>query len=473
MKKDNHDQYEIVGSYRRGHQQSGDIDVIITSNDKTTFTRFIEELQKTGIITEVLSQGPTKCLVVTHLNKKGKARRVDFMYTSPEEYPFAILYFTGSKAFNVVMRAHALSKGYSMNEHGITTKDKDKVDHEFRNEKDIFDFLGLVYRNPEERLGGDSIEFMLSNEILPNPPPLPTPNKTKTTKATKVKKPTIQTNIKEFRKNGIQFLHQQTEEQLAGILEKTNKAYRNKKPLISDNEYDIIRDYVEDKYPTNPILHQIGAPVEKNKVTLPYFMGSMDKIKPDTNALDNWKTKYKGPYVLSCKLDGVSGLFTIIDGEKKLYTRGDGKVGQDVSHLIPHIKSLPNALDVVVRGEFIIDRNVFQDKYANDFANARNMVSGIMNSKKVDKRIQDLDFVAYELIEPQVIPSYQMRILSKDKFITVQHVIQKDITNEMLSSYLVDWRTNYKYETDGVIVTNDLVYPRKEGNPPYLSLIHI
>ena len=465
--KDTNDQYEIVGSYRRGHAQSGDIDVIITSNDKKMFTRFIEQLQTTGIITEVLSQGPTKCLVVSHLNKKSKARRVDFMYTTPEEYPFAILYFTGSKEFNVVMRAHALSKGYSMNEHGITTKDKKKVNHIFRNEKDIFDFLGLVYRNPEERLGGDSIEFILSNEIIPNPSPQSKPEKLKSKKTTKVKKPTIQANIKLFRQDGIQFLQKQTEDQLVEILEKTNKAYRNKKPLISDNEYDIIRDYVEENYPTNPILHQIGAPVEKNKVTLPYFMGSMDKIKPDTNALENWKNKYKGPYVLSCKLDGVSGLFTVIDGEKKLYTRGDGKVGQDVSHLIPHIKSLPNTLDVVVRGEFIIDRNVFQDKYANDFANPRNMVSGIMNSKKVDKRIQDLDFVAYELIEPEVIPSYQMKMLSKDKFITVQHVIQKDITNEMLSSYLVDWRTNYKYETDGVIVTNDLVYPRKEGNPPH------
>ena len=52
-----------------------------------------------------------------------------------------------------------------------------------------------------------------------------------------------------------------------------------------------------------------------------------------------------------------------------------------------------------------------------------------MNSKKVDKRIQDLDFVAYELIEPEVMPSYQMKILLKDKFITVQHTIQSDITN--------------------------------------------
>ena len=50
--------------------------------------------------------------------------------------------------------------------------------------------------------------------------------------------------------------------------------------------------------------------VERNKVTLPYEMASMDKIKPDTSALSKWVKKFTGPYMLSCKLDGVSGLYT-------------------------------------------------------------------------------------------------------------------------------------------------------------------
>ena len=97
-------------------------------------------------------------------------------------------------------------------------------------------------------------------------------------------------------------------------------------------------------------------------------MASMDKIKPDTNSLQNWTIKYKGPYVLSCKLDGVSGLYstenthntnnTANTNKAKLYTRGDGKVGQDISHLIPYLR-LPKNKDLVIRGEFIIPKTLF------------------------------------------------------------------------------------------------------------------
>ena len=140
---------------------------------------------------------------------------------------------------------------------------------------------------------------------------------------------------------------------------------------MSDNEYDIIKEYMEVKYPTNEVLTNIGANVTKNKVELPYKMASMDKIKPDTNALATWRQKYKGPYVLSCKLDGVSGLYTTEGGVPKLYTRGNGTIGQDVSHLLSVLK-LPLEPNSVVRGELIMPRVVFEEKYKSKFANPRN-----------------------------------------------------------------------------------------------------
>ena len=147
---------EIVGSYRRGLQSSGDIDVIITSTNPKIFSIFIDELIKKKIILHILSKGPTKCLVITKL--LNKARRVDFLYTTPQEFPFAILYFTGSKIFNTVMRQYAVNKGYTFNEHGIyhlENKQKgEKVAQEFKTEKDIFDFLGLQYKTPLERQDG-------------------------------------------------------------------------------------------------------------------------------------------------------------------------------------------------------------------------------------------------------------------------------------------------------------------------------
>lgn len=149
-----------------------------------------------------------------------------------------------------------------------------------------------------------------------------------------------------------------TEKQLADILDQSNKAYYNdsENVLMTDNEYDIIKEYMETKYPKNKVLEEIGAPIQdKNKVKLPYNMPSMDKIKPDTNALTKWKNKYKGPYVLSAKLDGISGLYSTEGDEKKLYTRGNGKIGQDISHLIPYLK-LPSTKNITVRGELIMKK---------------------------------------------------------------------------------------------------------------------
>ena len=75
------------------------------------------------------------------------------MYTKPEEYPFAILYFTGSGDFNQVMRKEVNQKGFTMNEYGIKSSETGKkVDYEFSVEKDIFDFLDIGYVEPWQRL---------------------------------------------------------------------------------------------------------------------------------------------------------------------------------------------------------------------------------------------------------------------------------------------------------------------------------
>ena len=70
-------------------------------------------------------------------------------------------------------------------------------------------------------------------------------------------------------------------------------------------------------------------------------------------------------------------------GKPKLYTRGNGEVGQDISHMIPYIKQLKPLLDkkIAIRGELLLSKKIFQDKYAKKFANARNLVSGIVNQK--------------------------------------------------------------------------------------------
>ena len=161
--------FEIVGSYRRGTATSGDIDIILTNaqNDKSIFDKFIKALQDRGIIIEILTKGKTKSMVIGQLPGQ-TPRRLDFMYASPAEYSFAILYFTGSKALNVVMRQRALELGYSMNEHGLYKmegkKKGAKLDTVFPTEQSIFEFLGLEYKKPTERIDGRAVVVKSTEE---------------------------------------------------------------------------------------------------------------------------------------------------------------------------------------------------------------------------------------------------------------------------------------------------------------------
>jgi len=594
--------FEIVGSYRRGAKNSGDIDVIVTGEDRKVFVDFVDKLVEKGIITEdgLLSRGSTKSLVVAKLPGSDTARRVDFMYTSKSEYPFAVLYFTGSKYFNTVMRGRALTMGYTLNEHGFHTMDGKKkgakFDRVFQDEREVFKFLKMVYKEPHERIDGRSViplpgspEIEEPNEVkLPEAVKESTPKKqsakkktknltrkinkeererlkneekmrkiaakeaadkekeevktmklrekeaektrkkrekdgekkkkeeektrkkrekeaektrkkaekTKKNKTIKRKSPSISKMVKSdkscpickkqplttgtkdpvlhaiehYKTGGFSVLESLSEKTLNNMLIKTNDVYRNlgpnEQPLISDNQYDILEDYIKEKYPKNKIVGKIGAPVEKNKVSLPYEMASMDKIKPDTKALPSWKAKYEGPYVLSCKLDGVSGLYTT-EGEKSaLYTRGDGKVGQDVTHFISYLK-LPTTKDIVVRGEFIMKKATFKSKYADKFANPRNLIAGTVNRVTINDTVNDMDFIAYELIKPELKPSEQMRKLEELGFNTVKNETLTEINNDELSKRLVSWRENYEYEIDGVIVTDDKIYKRHSGNPDH------
>jgi NAD-dependent DNA ligase len=311
--------------------------------------------------------------------------------------------------------------------------------------------------------------LVLKKEKVVKPKAEPKTRKVKGEKAVaKGEKPAelVENPFLQFKQDGLSFLEPLKQTDLETMVLKANVAYYNKTPLLTDNEYDIVKEYLERKYPDSQVLLEIGAPIQKNKATLPYQMPSMDKIKPDTNALSTWKSIYTGPYVLSCKLDGVSGLYTTMGDTPKLYTRGNGTIGQDISHLLKYLK-LPTEQKIVVRGEFIIPKAVFEEKYKSDFANPRNLVAGIINSKTVDEKIRDLHFVTYEVMEPVLKPSEQLYILGRLKFEVVQHQVVQEISNEALSALLLDWRSHHQYEIDGVIVTNDKIYARTAGNPDH------
>ena len=284
------------------------------------------------------------------------------------------------------------------------------------------------------------------------------------------------TLIKKFQKQGTSFLSSLSESELSSVLLQANKAYHNDESIMSDSEYDIVREYIETYYPLSAICDEIGAPIDpsvlSSKAKLPYVMPSMNKIKPDTNALEKWKNIYIGPYVLSYKLDGVSALYTTEGSQPKLYTRGDGLYGQDISHIIPYLL-LPSEKDIVIRGELIISKKDFEMKYKSIFANPRNMIPGLLKNKQVNESIiTDVKFVAYEVIKPILKPSFQMNYLNSANVKTVMYDVNVNnikLTNKFLSLRLTDARVSYPYEIDGIIITNDQIYnrPEKCENPEH------
>ena len=145
---------EIVGSFRRKEETSGDIDVMLNM-DIQEFNKFIDSLIKEDYIKYTLARGDKKFLGICRMNKTSKYRRIDFIRNTPEEYPYMKLYFTGSANFNVAFRKHCLKLGLSLNEHSFIPPVKG-----LKTERDIFKYVGLEYVNPEDRIDENSLKFL-------------------------------------------------------------------------------------------------------------------------------------------------------------------------------------------------------------------------------------------------------------------------------------------------------------------------
>jgi DNA polymerase/3'-5' exonuclease PolX len=157
----------LCGSYRRGRDKSGDIDCFISHPDIKTkddlrnspvnvLASYVELLTNVDFIIDHLDMGPQKfmgfCIVKQTGNKKQNniARRLDIRFVPYESYGSAILYFTGSKNFNTTMRTHALGKGYSLSEFGLTHV-SDGILIPCATEEEVFKILNYPYKTPQER----------------------------------------------------------------------------------------------------------------------------------------------------------------------------------------------------------------------------------------------------------------------------------------------------------------------------------
>jgi len=151
--------HHIVGSYRRRKPFSRDIDLMVVSPSSSIIADIIDRMHASTMFDfHVYCKGADKVsgILVTTLVINGRkdeiAVKFDIFRTNIEEYPFMLLYSTGSKEFNVQMRQNAKRKGYLLNQKNITSNNNCIVSStKFKTESDIFDFLNMKYTDPWDR----------------------------------------------------------------------------------------------------------------------------------------------------------------------------------------------------------------------------------------------------------------------------------------------------------------------------------
>nr|QBK92579.1 MAG: DNA polymerase family X [Pithovirus LCPAC401] len=131
----------VCGSYRRGAQMSGDVDVLVKGGSVESAIKSIE-----GILIGTLSLGKNKYMGLCRV--LDKVRRIDILIIKDDSWYYSLLYFTGSKKMNITMRGKAKSMGYSLNEYGLSKGDESIP---AGSEEEIFKALEMKYLNPEER----------------------------------------------------------------------------------------------------------------------------------------------------------------------------------------------------------------------------------------------------------------------------------------------------------------------------------
>jgi DNA ligase (NAD+) len=244
-------------------------------------------------------------------------------------------------------------------------------------------------------------------------------------------------------------------------LEAANYAYHNGQTLLmTDAEYDAAIEHLRTAAPTHPFLTKVGAPIAAgDEVPLPVPLPSLNKIKTD---LAKWTTKYPATiYHVSVKLDGCSALW--LPASRRLYTRGDGMRGRDISAFATLFKGLPTTpADLVVRGELIMRT----DSAAIPAGKlARNIVAGALNRKAAEADpalFSEIRFVAYELLQPTAkTPEEAFRILRTAGYEVARSttVAATDMSEKKLSEIFDTAEKSSPYQLDGIVVAPNVGRP--------------
>ena len=187
--------------------------------------------------------------------------------------------------------------------------------------------------------------------------------------------------------------------EIISILTKADDEYHNGgEPFISDSEYDRLRLKASKDFPTHQYFIGVGSTIRRDKVKLPFQMGSLNQVQVGelSDFIKNKKLGYSS-FVVSDKMDGVSAMLVYNElGELQIaFSRGDGIEGQDITRHVKEIPSVPKKISksMTVRCEIEFSDSNFEKVKkevtrgdGTPYKNARNAVAGILNSEKVKQK---------------------------------------------------------------------------------------
>lgn len=281
-------------------------------------------------------------------------------------------------------------------------------------------------------------------------------------------------------------------QELTEIINKANHDYYTlDNPTITDQEYDrymeelqrLEREYPQYRKADSP-TQRVGSEVisEFKKVTHEIPMLSLGDIFNEDEIIEfDEKVKKVVPnpkYVAELKIDGLSVSLLYRNGELvRAATRGDGVVGEDITHNAKTIKDIPlkikQPIDIEVRGEIYMSKASFKKLNENgaNFANPRNAAAGSV--RQFDSKVaasRNLSNFIYHLPDPEdynIHTHYDALNFMKELGFTVSPNNKKVNNIDELMDYINYWtkeRPNLPYEIDGIVIkVNDLNDQKKLG----------
>jgi len=251
--------------------------------------------------------------------------------------------------------------------------------------------------------------------------------------------------------------------------------YNNADPIMTDAEWDAKFDelrqlesetgIIMSNSPTQNVGFEVKSELKKVTHTSP--MMSLDKTK----SVDDLRKFSKGrPCVLSLKMDGLTIRLTYEKGDLVLAeTRGNGEIGEDVTHNVKQIKNIPLHINhngkYIIEGECIITYDDFENinaKLPDDkkYKNPRNLASGSI--RQLDSRIakeRNLKFVAWKVVEGDENNSYEERLKNAEKYgftiVVWLGFAKNDPIEEDDITYLREAAKKRLYPIDGLVLTFD------------------